>query len=147
MVDIVPTARNTSGELHQEANKAMNETVKTFTFMNHLFGIGFGYYYGSVFSAVLINTGWIGLFVYLYAFLKPTIVLPSDNGAVAVKVGVATIFFLYWINVSELFLPTTLMFLGLAYWQLDQQKQRNRLARRQEIELPSQPHLAHAGKV
>jgi hypothetical protein len=140
------SAQNDSGDIHQAAHQAMIETVKTFTFMNHLFGIGFGYYYGSVFSAVLINTGWIGLAVYLYAFLKPTILLRSDNGGVALKVGVAAIFFLYWINVSELFLPTTWMFLGLAYWQLDQQKQRSRLARSQEIELPSQPYLAHAGE-
>jgi hypothetical protein len=140
------SAQNDSGDIHQAAQQAMIETVKTFTFMNHLFGIGFGYYYGSVFSAVLINTGWIGLVVYLYAFLKPTILLRSDNGGVALKVGVAAIFFLYWINVSELFLPTTWMFLGLAYWQLDQQKQRSGLARSQEIELPSQPHLAHASE-
>ena len=33
--------------------------------MNHLFGIGFGYYYGGVFKAVLVNTGWIGMIVYL----------------------------------------------------------------------------------
>ena len=116
-------ADNTSGEIHQEAAQAMNDTVKTFTFMNHLFGIGFGYYYGSVFSAVLINTGWIGLIVYFYAFLKPAILLRPDNGGLALKVGVATVFFLYCINVSELFLPTTWMFLGLAYWRLDQQKQ------------------------
>jgi hypothetical protein len=140
-------AQNDSGDLHQVANQATSETVKTFTLMNHLFGIGFGYYYGSVFSAVLINTGWIGLFVYLYAFLKPAILLRSDDGGVALRVGIATIFFLYLINVSELFLPTTWMFLGLAYWQLDQQKQRNRLARPQEIDSPAQPRLAHAGKV
>jgi hypothetical protein len=140
-------AQNDSGDLHQAANQATSETVRTFTFMNHLFGIGFGYYYGSVFSTVLINTGWIGLLVYFYGFLKPAILLRSDDGGLALKIGVATIFFLYGINVSEFFLPTTWMFLGLAYWQLDQQKQRTRLARSQEIELPSQPHLAQAGKV
>ena len=32
------------------------------------FGIGFGYHYGGVFFAVLMNTGWIGLLVYLYVF-------------------------------------------------------------------------------
>src|SRR6202011_4168453 len=107
---------------HQAANQATSETVRTFTFMNHLFGIGFGYYYGSVLSTVLINTGWIGLLVYFYGFLKPAILLRSDDGGLALKIGVATIFFLYGINVSEFFLPTTWMFLGLAYWQLDQQK-------------------------
>jgi hypothetical protein len=61
--------------------------------------------------------------IYLYAFLKPVILLRADHGGLAFKVAVATIFFLYFINVSELFLPTTWMFLGLAYWQLDQQTQ------------------------
>ena len=63
------------------------------------------------------------MMVYLYAFLKPAFLLRSDNEGLALKVGVATLFFLYLINVSELFLPTTWMFLGLAYWQLDQQRQ------------------------
>jgi hypothetical protein len=114
---------NSSGIDHQVSEQWMNETVQTFTFMNHLFGIGFGYYYGGVFKAVLVNTGWIGMIVYLYAFLKPAILLRSDNRGLALKVGVFTLFFLFYINVSELFLPTTWMFLGLAYWRLDQQEQ------------------------
>jgi hypothetical protein len=113
---------NDSGQIHQEALAATNDTVKTFTFMNHLFGIGFGYFYGAVFSAVLVNTGWIGLAVFIYAFLKPAILLRPDDEGLALKVAISTLFFLYYINVSELFLPTTWMFLGLAYWRLDQQK-------------------------
>ena len=116
-------ATNDSGAIHQETMQAMNETVETFTFMNRLFGIGFGYFYGSVFNSVLINTGWIGMAVFLYAFLKPVILLRSDNEGLALKVAVATLLFLFCINVSELFLPTTWMFLGLAYGRLDQQGQ------------------------
>jgi hypothetical protein len=63
------------------------------------------------------------MIIYLYAFLKPAILLRSDSGGLALKVGVLTLFFLFYINVSELFLPTTWMFLGLAYWRLDQQRQ------------------------
>jgi hypothetical protein len=114
---------NDSGEIHQVTIETMNDTINTFTVANRLFGIGFGYFYGSVFNAVLVNTGWIGMMIYLYAFLKPTILLRSDSGGLALKVGVLTLFFLYYINVSELFLPTTWMFLGLAYWRLDQQTQ------------------------
>jgi hypothetical protein len=137
---------NTSGGIHQDTTQAMNDTVKTFTFMNHLFGIGFGYFYGSVFTAVLINTGWIGMIVYLYAFLKPAILLRSDNGGLALKVGVATVFFLYCINVSELFLPTTWMFLGLAYWRLDQQKQEKEAMEFGRIGTPVDGYVLHAGK-
>jgi hypothetical protein len=114
---------NQSGAIHQASLEARNDTVKTFTFMNRLFGIGFGYSYDAVFNAVLVNTGWIGMIIYLYAFLKPAILLRSDSGGLALKVGVLTLFFLFYINVSELFLPTTWMFLGLAYWRLDQQRQ------------------------
>jgi hypothetical protein len=110
------------GQIRQEIGQALHDTVRTFTLMNQVFGIGFGYSYASVFTAVLINTGWIGMLVYLYAFLKPAILLRADNGGLALKVGVLTLFFLYYINVSELFLPTTWMFLGLAYWRLDQQR-------------------------
>jgi hypothetical protein len=139
-------ADNTSGDIHQEATQAMNETVKTFTFMNRLFGIGFGYYYGSVFSAVLINTGWIGIIAYCYAFLRPVILLRPDSGGLALKVGIATLFFLYFVNVSELFLPTTWMFLGLAYWRLDQQRQEKKATESARIGSPADDYLAHTGK-
>jgi hypothetical protein len=135
-----------SGEIHQATAEAANDTIATFTVMNRLFGIGFGYYYGSVFSAVLINTGWIGVIVYFYAFLKPTILLQSDSGGLALKVGVATLFFLYYINVSELFLPTTWMFLGLAYWRLDQQKGEKEAIEFGRIGTPVDGDVLHAGK-
>jgi hypothetical protein len=112
---------NDSGQLRQESAAAMEDTASTFSFMNRLFGIGFGYYYGGVFYAILVNTGWIGMIIYFYAFLKPVICLRPDHGALALKVGMAALFFLFYASVSELFLPTTWMFLGLAYWRLDQQ--------------------------
>jgi hypothetical protein len=127
---------NESGQIHQDALEATNDTVKTFTIMNRLFGIGFGYFYGSVFNALLVNTGWIGLIIYCYAFLKPAILLRPDNEGLALKVGVLTLFFLYYINVSELFLPTTWMFLGLAYWRLDQQKYERMAAQSGTIRSP-----------
>jgi hypothetical protein len=130
-------AANESGEIHQAAAQAMHDTAKTFTFMNRLFGIGFGYFYGAVFSAVLVNTGWIGIIIYCYAFLKPVILLGPENGGLALKVGVLTLFFLYYINVSELFLPTTWMFLGLAYWRLDQQRYERKAAQVGAIGAPA----------
>src|SRR5258708_2774227 len=38
------SADNASGDIHHEATQAMNETVHTFTLMNRLFGLVFGYY-------------------------------------------------------------------------------------------------------
>jgi hypothetical protein len=117
------SGENASGHDRNESFAALKETAQTFTFMNRLFGIGFGYYYGGVYYAVPVNTGWIGMIVYCYAFLKPVIFLRPDHEGLAFKVGIATLFFLFKISVSELFLPTTWMFLGLAYWRLDQQRQ------------------------
>jgi hypothetical protein len=66
-----------------------------------------------VFKVVLVNTGWIGMMIYLHAFLKPTILLRSDSGGLALKVGVLTLFYLYYTNVSELFLPHDMDVSGL----------------------------------
>jgi len=128
---------NDSGQSRQESWTALTETAQTFTVMNRVFGIGFGYCYSGVIYSVLINTGWIGMAVYFYAFLKPVILLRLEHGALAFKVAVAAIFFLFYLSVSELFLPTTWMFLGLAYWRLDQQKYRRHAAGRFLSPLPA----------
>ena len=85
--------------------------------------------YGLVFFAVLMTTGWLGLLVYLYVFLKPAILLPTDGDGLVPKVCVTTLFFLFYISVSELFLPTTLMFIGLAYWYLDRARAKHAVIR------------------
>lgn len=118
------SGENDSGQSRQETGLALTETARTFTLTNRIFGIGFGYCYSGVFYALAVNTGWIGLAVYFYAFLKPVILLRTTHGALAFKVAVAVLFFLFYVSVSELFLPTTWMFLGLAYWRLDQQRYR-----------------------
>jgi hypothetical protein len=137
---------NDSGQVRQDAGQAMRETMATFSLMNRFFGIGFGYYYGGVFYSVLVNTGLIGLLIYTYAFLKPMFCLRAEEGNIALKVTLGTLFFLFWVSVSELFLPTTWMFLGLAYWRLDQQKQRSKSSSSEELGLPAEPRLAHAGE-
>jgi hypothetical protein len=130
------SGENDSGEIHRFAAETMNELVNSLSIANRVFGIGFGYFYGSVFTALLVNTGWIGLIVYSYAFLKPVFLLRADNGGLALRVAVATLFFLFYINVSELFLPTTWMFLGLAYWRLDQQALERRATKFGELRTP-----------
>lgn len=140
------SGENDSGQVRQASGAAMNETAQMFTLMNRIFGIGFGYYYGGVFHSVLVNTGWIGMMVYFYAFLKPVILLRSDEGSLALKVGVATLLFLFYVSVSELFLPTTWMFLGLAYWRLDQQRQKSKAAQFGRIGSPVDGCLLQAGK-
>jgi hypothetical protein len=120
---------NDSGQSRMEAGASADEQAASFTLLNRLFGIGFGYHYGGVFFAVLMNTGWLGLLVYLYVFLKPAILLPTDGDGLVPKVCVTTLFFLFYISVSELFLPTTWMFIGLAYWYLDRARAKHAVIR------------------
>jgi hypothetical protein len=127
---------NDSGQSRQDTWAATQDTANTFTFMNRLFGIGFGYYYGGVYYAIPINTGWIGMIVYCFAFLKPVVFLRTDHGGLAFKVGIATLFFLFYVSVSELFLPTTWMFLGLAYWGLDQQREQRKVTQLETVWTP-----------
>jgi hypothetical protein len=111
-----------SARAREEQSAATADAEATLTLLNRLFGIGFGYHYGGVYFAILMNTGWIGMAVYCYAFLKPVFLLPADSRGIPLKVSLATLFVLFHISVSELFLPTTWMFLGLAYWQLDKSR-------------------------
>jgi O-Antigen ligase len=127
---------NDSGQSRQDTWAATQDTANTFTLMNRLFGIGFGYYYGGVYYAIPINTGWIGMIVYCYAFLKPVVFLRTDHGGLALKVGIAALFFLFYVSVSELFLPTTWMFLGLAYWGLDQQREQRKVTQLETVWTP-----------
>jgi hypothetical protein len=135
-----------SGQLRHENKEAMTEAAQTFTVGDRLFGIGFGYCYGGVFFSLLINTGWIRMLVYAYTFLKPVIFLRPDQGSLALKVAIATLFFLFYISVSELFLPTTWMFLGLAYWRLDQQRPGNRTAQTEGTPAPDDGYILHQEK-
>ena len=107
-------AENDSGSMHQQYAIELRETLKTFTPMNWLFGIGFGYTYAAVFNVVLVNSGLIGMAIYLYAFLKPVLLLRADSDELALtKVGVTRHFSFYSISMCQsCFLPTTWMFLG-----------------------------------
>jgi hypothetical protein len=130
------SGENDSGQSRQDSGAAMTETAATFTLMERIFGIGFGYYYGGVYFAVLVNTGWIGMLLYFYTFLKPVILLKSEEKSLALKVGIAALLFLFYVSVSELFLPTTWMFLGLAYRRLDQQRRESKTAGLRSIGSP-----------
>jgi len=64
--------------------------------------------------------GFVGLFVFLYVILKPLILLPAEPGSEGLKAALLGILVLGSLSLSELFLPTTWMFFGIAYWKLDQ---------------------------
>jgi hypothetical protein len=109
-----------SGHMRVESSLNTHELFNSFSLMNWIFGLGFGYTYNQVGVAVLANTGIIGFLIYCFAFLKPIWCLPRQGVYGGYKTGIFGLFFLFNLTLSELFLPTTWMFLGLAYGQLDE---------------------------
>jgi hypothetical protein len=91
-----------------------------FGLLNWIFGIGFGYLYFSLLWSITANTGLIGIGTFLFAFLKPAIQLPREPKSEWLKISMVAILVVVAITLSEFFLPTTWMFLGLAYRRLDQ---------------------------
>jgi hypothetical protein len=88
--------------------------------VNWVFGIGFGYLYFSLLFSLTANTGLLGIGTFLFAFLKPAYLLPRKVGSEWLKVSMVAIVVVVAITLTELFIPTTWMFLGLAYRRLDQ---------------------------
>ena len=91
--------------------------------INWLFGIGFGYTYFSLPWSLTANVGLVGVGCFLFAFLKPIFSLPSDGFSEALRVSLFNIVVVIILTLSEAFIPTTWMFIGLAFWQLDRARQ------------------------
>jgi hypothetical protein len=115
---------NQSGEMRIESSLDTRDLFRSFSVMNWIFGIGFGYSYNQVTNAILANTGIIGFIIYCFAFLKPTWCLPRHGAYGGYKTCIFGLFFLFNLTLSELFLPTNWMFLGLAYNRLDEYQRR-----------------------
>ena len=87
--------------------------------INQLFGVGFGTTYERTLR-VLIDLGLFGMGLYILFFAWPLLRLPSKLSLIGIKAAVAALLFYYMTGVGEIFYPSTWMFLGLAYWELDQ---------------------------
>jgi hypothetical protein len=111
---------NESGKLRLDGTIALHDLLSNFSIPNWLFGIGFGYTYLSVFVEALVNTGVLGLLLFLYIFFRPIVLLPIRSESEGLKMGLLAIAILFSLSLSELFLPTTWMFLGMAYRKLEQ---------------------------
>lgn len=109
---------NDSGAIRKDNALALQELYGTFTIPNWIFGLGFGYAYLNIYDALVVNTGIIGLAVFLWAFLRPAIFLPTTEGYEGLKAGLLSILLLSGISLSELYLPPTWMFLGLSWFAL-----------------------------
>ena len=113
-----------STEDRVEGRLSTQELFQSFSLMNWIFGIGFGYSYNAVTVAILANTGIIGVIIYCFVFLKPAWCLPRQGVYGGFKTCLFGLFFIFSLNLSELFLATSWMFLGLAYNKLDEHQRR-----------------------
>ncbi len=111
-----------SGEMRSQAIATSWQFVTHENPVNLLFGIGFGYVHAPVGQSMILNCGLLGYSLFALGFLIPIFSLPSDPGAIGLRAALFGIFLLYNVSVSELFYPTSWMFLGMAYWRLDQLK-------------------------
>jgi hypothetical protein len=111
-----------SGEKRQFSPIGIVESFFGLPPLQWISGVGFGYTYANVGISLLFNSGLSGFALFSAAFLLPIFRLPPNARGIALKTGLAVMYFLFLISVAELFLPTTWMFLGLAYWQLARQE-------------------------
>lgn len=113
---------NESGQTRIEGMTAITNLLSTYTVPNWIFGIGFGYAYLGIYYELLVNTGMLGLGAFLWVFIKPVWLLPIQAGCEGLKMGLLGILLLCGLSLSELFLPTTWMFLGMAYYKLQEHR-------------------------
>jgi hypothetical protein len=118
-----------SGKMRMQNITQYMDLFRQFNVLNWIFGVGFGYLYFSLGWSLTANTGILGDSSFLYTLLKPAYLLPREKGSEWLKISMVTLVVVILLSVSELFIPTTWMFIGLAYRQLDIVKARRALPR------------------
>jgi hypothetical protein len=114
------SGNNESGADRVAGAAAMDQLLGSFNVGNWIFGIGFGYVYSDIYHGLLMNTGLIGLGLFLWIFGRALWQFPVSPGYEGHKAGLLAIMILCGLSLSEMFLPPTWMFIGLAYFRLDQ---------------------------
>lgn len=92
-------------------------------FINKIFGVGFGYIRSSdMFTTILNNLGLVGIIAFSALFLIPVFKLRNEGISIGIKCAVMVLFVSMMISVPEFAYLPTWVFLGIAYWHLNQQK-------------------------
>jgi len=104
-----------SGRGRWEGIEEYKDLFRSFGFLNWIFGMGFGYVYFSLVFSLTANVGLLGDCAFLYTMLKPAYFLPREEGSEWLKISLIAILIAVLLTLSELFIPTTWMFIGLAY--------------------------------
>lgn len=95
---------------------------KDLSFLNQLFGIGFGYIRSfDFFSTLLVNVGIVGLMCFSLFFLYPVFKLKSTDEVIGLKIILVIIYITMMISVSEFSFLSMWMFLGISYKEVEKQ--------------------------
>jgi len=87
---------------------------------NQLFGIGFGYIRSTdLFSTLLVNTGVIGLSIFIFMFIRPVFRLGNSYYEIGLKAALCVLTTTAMISVPEYSYLSTWLFLGVAYYVLE----------------------------
>lgn len=113
------TGMNDSGAIRMDLEELQNKGLSELSIWSRMFGIGFGYVYGSVWQACILNLGWIGSALFAAFFVTPLLACSAMRKFTIWGLCSVVILVLYIVNVAELYLPTTWAFLGLAWKDLD----------------------------
>ncbi len=126
---------NDSGAVRQDLSAMSRLGEQKRHMINILFGVGFGYIYGGMWEAGgRLNLGYVGCLIMAAFFLAPYVYsLKGTTHEPGWAIAAALILFLFVINLSEAYIPTTWAFLGLAYRSMDQAHHRRRVSSSPEI--------------
>jgi hypothetical protein len=93
---------------------------------SQLVGQGFGTIRSLDLFSTLVNTGIIGFLIFTIAFFYPVVRLKNTQQNNGIKTSLIVIYVTAMISVSEFAYLSVWIFLGLAYHQLDHERQRHR---------------------
>jgi len=92
------------------------EFFSNVSFLNKIFGVGFGFSRSTdLFTTLLVNVGILGVLLFSAIYLYPVIMLDKSKFNNCLKLILIVNFFLMMISVSEFAYLPSWMFLGIAY--------------------------------
>ena len=87
--------------------------------INQLVGVGFGYIRSTdMASTLLVNNGIVGLFLFSFVFLYPSIKLDNSDRSLALRLCLVSIYAMMMTSVPEFSYLAPWAFLGMAYHRL-----------------------------
>lgn len=117
------SGQDTSGGERTQYMQQHIDYFMNMPFFNKLFGLGFGYARSTdFFSTLLVNTGVIGIALFTLLFFYPVFKLGKTDKEVGLKYSLIVLYIAMMISVPEFSYLSTWLFLGVAYYYVNQRK-------------------------